>query len=272
MIPKIVFTYWEGDQLSELHYYTIYSLHKHNPDLDIIIYTSTNPTNILVQWNTPEHTVKIQKTIKLDDIVSINRDKIKLVAIDFKASYNVENEISCIYKADFTRIVKLYEHGGVWFDMDILFTKPLPEYLFANNANMLIFRYNDKNRDVIPTGFIAGVPRTSMLTQLYYTVMDIAQSKQIVNYQAIGPFLWEAVYRVADKRGIVTLQTECIYPFVWNRIDALFRPTSKAIIPECTFGIHWFNGGVSTKDFINRFDKTNINPERSLFEALIHEL
>ena len=49
MIPKIVFTYWEGDQLSELHYLTIYSLHKYNPELDIIIYTDENPKNILIE-------------------------------------------------------------------------------------------------------------------------------------------------------------------------------------------------------------------------------
>ena len=61
MIPKIVFTYWEGDQLSELHYLTIYSLHKYNPELDIIIYTDENPKNILREWNTHEHSIDIQK-------------------------------------------------------------------------------------------------------------------------------------------------------------------------------------------------------------------
>jgi len=53
MIPKIVFTYLEGDQLSDLHYLTIYSL-------DIIIYTDETPKNILREWNTPEHSIDIQ--------------------------------------------------------------------------------------------------------------------------------------------------------------------------------------------------------------------
>ena len=268
MIPRIVFTYWEGDQLSELHYYTIYSLHKHNPDLDIIIYTSMNPMNILVQWNTPEQTVRIIKTITLNDILNINRDKIKLVAIDFETTYNINNSISCVYKADFTRIAKLYEHGGIWFDMDILFTKPLPEYLFINNADMLLFRYGN----VIPTGFIGGVPKSFMLTILYNNVKHMTQSGQLEHYQSIGPFLWETVYRAIDKQGLVILPTACVYPFIWNRIDALFNPTDISVIPEGTFGIHWYNGGVSTKNFINKFDKSNIQPERSLFEKLIHEL
>ena len=71
MIPKIVFTYWEGDQLSELHYLTIYSLHKYNPDLDIIIYTDINPKNILREWKSNEHSIDIQKKIPLSKFESI---------------------------------------------------------------------------------------------------------------------------------------------------------------------------------------------------------
>jgi len=109
MIPKIVFTYWEGDQLSELHYLTIYSLHKYNPELDIIIYTDENPKNILREWNTNEHSINIKNKIPLSTLVEVNPNKIFLRPINFQKEYDFDNNISIIFKADFTRIAKLYE-------------------------------------------------------------------------------------------------------------------------------------------------------------------
>jgi hypothetical protein len=268
MIPKILFTYWEGDQLSELHYYTIYSLHKHNPDLDITIYTALNPTTILKQWNTSEHSVEINKKITLDEIVSINREKIKLVPIDFQNEYNIENNISCVYKADFTRIVKLYEHGGVWFDMDILFIKPIPPFFFSTDVDMILFTYSK----TIPTGFIVGKPKCEMITDLYKTSVNIIKNKQLDNYQKIGPELWRTKYNISNKQKNLFALSEHIYPFEWDNIDGFFTSTDESVIKDYTFGVHWYNGGVSTKKFINTFDRTSVNAERSLFEKMIKRI
>jgi len=268
MIPKILFTYWEGDQLSELHYYTIYSLHKNNPELDITIYTALNPNNILKQWKTSEHSVEINKKITLDEIVAINREKIKLVAIDFQNEYNIENDISCVYKADFTRIVKLYEHGGVWFDMDILFIKPIPSFFFSSDVDMLLFTYHG----TIPTGFIAGKPKCEMITDLYMSAVNIIKNKQLDDYQKIGPELWRTKYNILNKQKNLFVLSEHIYPFVWNNIDGFFTSTDESVLKDCTFGVHWYNGGVSTKQFINTFDRTAVNAERSLFEKMIKRI
>ena len=162
MIPKILFTYWEGDQLSWFHYYTIYSIHKYNPDSEICIYTSENPSGIFRQWTSGEHKIDINKTISLNKILDINPNKIKLKKIDFTEEYFINNNISCIYKADFTRIIKLYEHGGVWFDMDILFIKPMPDFLFTKDIDMYLFTYYG----TVPTGFIACKPKCELITNL----------------------------------------------------------------------------------------------------------
>ena len=273
MIPKIVFTYWEGDQLSELHYLTIYSLHKYNPELDIIIYTDETPKNILREWNTHEHSIDIQKTISLSKLIEVNPNKIFLRPINFQKEYQFDNNISIVFKADFTRIAKLYEHGGIWFDMDILFVKPIPDFFFKENIEAFIFNYSE----VIPTGFLASVPKSKYLKNLYNSSLEIIKNKNLNNYQKIGPIIWVEEYIKLNKKrkgytnSIKTLDNNLVYPFLWKDLCNLFKK-SNAIIPENTFGIHWYNGAPYTKEYINNLDINKINPNDSLFSKLIYRI
>ena len=174
MIPKILFTYWEGEQLSNLHYYTIYSLHKYNPELEIIIYTDESPTNILKEWNSNEHSIDIKNKIPLSKLIEINPEYIKFKYINFKNEYNINNNISVIYKADFIRIAKLYEHGGIWFDMDILFTNSIPTFFFmATDIDVYIFIY----KNIVATGLLACIPKCKYLENLYNKSLELITNK-----------------------------------------------------------------------------------------------
>ena len=269
MIPKIVFTYWEGDQLSILHYFTIYSLHKYNPDLDIIIYTDDNPKNILREWKSHEHSIDIQKKIPFSKLFEVNPNKIFLKPINFQKEYNFDNNISIIFKADFIRIAKLYEHGGIWFDMDILFIKPIPDFFFNTDINTFIFYYDE----VIPTGFLVTKPKSSYLEIMYNHSLEIIKNKKLDDYQKIGPIIWTEEYNklIEEKRNkIKILGNDLVYPF-WNGLHNLFK-NNNTIISDETFGIHWYNGAIITKEFINNFSLKKINPNNNLFEALIYKL
>jgi len=270
MIPKIVFTYWEGDQLSELHYLTIYSLHKYNPELDIIIYTDENPKNILIEWNTPEHSIDIKKKIPLSKLIEVNPNKIFLKTINFQEKYNFDNNISIVFKADFIRIAKLYEHGGIWFDMDILFVKSIPDFFFNTDIEAFIFNYSG----VLPTGFLASIPKTKYLENLYNLSLQIIKNKNLNNYQIIGPIIWIEEYIKLNKKlkkKIKTLDNNFVYPFLWNQLNQLFK-SSNEIISDITFGVHWYNGDPITKEYINQLDINNINSDNSLFDKLIYEI
>jgi hypothetical protein len=269
MIPKIVFTYWEGDQLSILHYFTIYSLHKYNPDLDIIIYTDKNPKNILREWDTHEHSINIEKKMPLSKLIEINPEKILLKPINFQEEYNFDNNISIIFKADFTRISKLYEHGGIWFDMDILFIKPIPDFFFNEDVDSHIFIYSG----VIATGLLTASPKCSFLEKLFNGSLEIINKKELNNYQKIGPIIWIQEYNKLneeEKREIKILDNSLVYPYIWNQLEMLFK-NKNTTVPENTFGIHWYNGALMTKEFINNFN-SKIDPNNNLIESMIFKL
>jgi len=71
--------------------------------------------------------------------------------------------------------------------------------------------------------------------------------------------------------GMKILDNNLVYPFIWGQLDNLLSKPNITV-PESTFGIHWYNGAPETKKFINNFNLSNINPNKSLFEKLISKM
>jgi hypothetical protein len=287
-IPRIFFTYWEGDQLSQLHSYTITSILKQNPNIQVIIYTSTIDSNKFVDWTTCEHSIKIDNTISLDELVKIDPTRIMLRPIDFQNDYKIKNDISCIFKADFIRIAKLYEHGGLWFDMDIFFIKPFPDYLFNTDIELYFHNtFSDQmsnivilfmtKQGVIPTGLILSTPKNDFISMLYYIALDkISNPSDLTNsYQVLGPNLWTSLLQRHFNRinGYKCLSKSTVYPYEADYIHMLYELNDKdtSLLQEDSFAIHWYNGAYHTKNFINRFDKNNIDPNRCFMEKMLIE-
>ena len=263
-IPKIIFTYWEGDQLSALHYYTILSLIKLHPTTEIIIYTSDVTSSTFITWNTMEHFISIVKTIPLSEIADIS-PMVKIIPISFEKDYEISNQLSIIHKADFIRIVKLYEHGGLWFDFDILFIKPIPAYLFESNVDLYFFSYED----TIATGLLLSTPKNKYITELYNKVKIMIHT--IKTYQGIGPYLWKDCLYNMPADSAVCLSTSMAYPYICLNYHFFFT-SNDDFVKDDTFCIHWYNGGSTTKYFLNSFDINDIDPNRSVCHKYIHKI
>jgi hypothetical protein len=252
-IPDILFTYWEGTSFSYLHYFTILSLHKFNPNKNIIIYTAKNPSNILVQWHTFEHIEDIKNKIDFKSVLNISNN-ISIQEIDFEKEYKIPNNLSCVYKADITRIIKLYEHGGMWFDFDILFIKPIPDYIFNNNYDILYFSYGD----TIPTGLLVSTPKNFFITNLYKKCIEQITGVNSL-YQQFGPSLWKKYLTDNNILNKKLLDNNEIYPYLSNEISKLYTKNENDKITENTWGIHWYNGAPITKSFLNDDNYINYN-------------
>jgi hypothetical protein len=250
-IPDILFTYWEGKSFSQLHYLTILSLHKNNPTKQITVYTSKKENNSFIQWNSGEHSVDINNKIDFRTILNIS-DKITIKEIDFNEEYNINNNLSCVYKADIIRIIKSYEHGGIWFDFDILFIKEIPERFYNNDADIIICYYG-----VIATGLVCCKPGISILKNMVNSIFDILKGSPNL-YQQFGPDLWTYwLKHMPHNNNIVYFEKIELYPYYASLLDSIYH-TNEMIIPEETWAIHWYNGAQNTKVFINNLDMNNL--------------
>jgi hypothetical protein len=200
------------------------------------------------------------------------------VQIDFEKDYSINNNISIIFKADFIRIAKLYDHGGMWFDMDILFTKKIPDSLF-NDVDLYYFTYEG----LIPTGILFSSPGNTYLNALFVTSLHILQKKSVDlknniditdNYQVIGPDLWLEYFNNKGFHQYIRhkcLDHNYVYPYTWRNIST-FLFTNNDYLTGYTFGIHWYNGDNNVKRFINSLDINNINPNNSVIEKYLYEI
>lgn len=276
MIPLLAYTFWEGDNLSWFHCYTILSFSKYNPNIPIKIYTSTNGNNKL--WSSGEHAIEIENKVDFNIIKSIPNTEI--INIDF-TEYQLPNSISPVYKADFIRIMKGKEHGGLWFDMDILFIAPVPSELFNNNFDVVCFNYTNRiinlmetkpsmiSDDIIPTGIVAIMPNSKTINELAIQLINTVQSVKLESYQIIGPELWQTCIKSATN--IHFRDGKEIYPFIWMNLDDLYNSCND-YCKTFTWAIHWYNGADATKRAINSYSLENIHDWDSVFAHYLRKV
>jgi hypothetical protein len=282
-IPKIAFTFWEGLQFTHLHLYTLQSLHHYNPDLEIRVYYSEKPdtyintndqsiVHIYQEHRTHHSGVNIEQSncVPIHSITTI--PNVTLYPIQVEQEIGSTYQLSTILRADIVRILKLYEHGGIWFDMDILFIKPLPDFLFSVDVSMWLFMY----ANTIPTGFLCSTPRNKGIETILAECKTLVQSVYITNdFQQFGPNLWIRCFQSYPQmfENCLFLQEEYIYPYTWEEPSLFFMTTDDKCTSD-TFGIHWFNGHPHTRQFLGCFtnDKETIETESTVILKYLHKL
>lgn len=269
-IPKIAFTFWEGNQFSYLHYLTVKSFLHYNPDFKIFIYSTYNQTDINSNWNTNKHTTKI--TNNLCDISLLEElDNVYFIKINLEDYFENTSNISAIHKEDIIRIIKLKEHGGIWFNCDILFFKKISDNLLNINKNNIgIFSY----QNCLPIGFIFSHPDTPLLDYLFIKIKNILEGKIVGlnKYEQFGVKIWNNLINIQVIKNYITIfPTDIVYSYLWDNLNQLYN-TSIDITTDKTIGIHWQNGATISKNYINNTNFNNIDSNTSVMNKYVYKV
>ena len=259
-IPKIAFTFWYGEEFTYLHYLSIETFCFYNKDYEYIIYTIKDCVKDH-KWIDGELGLKITCENYFNKINILQQIyNIKIIYLDDNYSY--KNYCANII-SDFIRWTKLYEHGGIWTDLDILYLKPI-EYIFTNiqkkcdfdNLEFIISEYKNVNgiegwTEWFPAGVILA-SKNNKICENFTKLMYDAYDPKV--YNSVGPNLVKENFKNFDYyfnnyENVGLFQPELIYPYVWYQTDDYFK--NYNIVKKETVGLHWYNGHPNSRSYLN---------------------
>ena len=256
-IPKKLHTYWDGSPMSLLQSFTVTSFHKYNPDWEITIHMPEKKYDGDMKFHfIPDYIGEDYfHTIASLDYVNIN-------IIDLNA-YDIRHDIHDILRSDIFRYHVLHHEGGVWSDFDVLWIKPIEH-----------FRNTEYHGDV-PADEISAVASFLRGTEDGHSIgimihrkhdpyaLSLAEGTKTVQppfgHEVFGGTLLARLYpdlKSLDKfKTVVGARFETYYPFNIHppvkTIQNLYRGEHLEYINNNVLCVHWYNGHILSKHYIN---------------------
>jgi predicted O-methyltransferase YrrM/mannosyltransferase OCH1-like enzyme len=221
-IPKIIHLLFFGEtDFCSYHYRCITSMINNMPNHKIIIYNNIEPINNSY-WDLikKSNQVTIEKIIPPDSFDG------------FQLKYFQ-------YKADVVRIEKLYEHGGIYLDIDMLIFKNF-ERIFDSKHDFYISKEN-KDGDGLINAFIASKPKNEFL-KIWLDSFKTGLRMNVWAYHIrdANARLLKENPQYYLKYNICVLDSEEFFSFKWTDTNAFESLNSETQLGENVYGIHLF--------------------------------
>ena len=251
---KVVYFYWSGNKMSFFNYLSVYSFKKMNPDWVIHLYTSNNDV-VKPTWSSGE-----QNNIYDGEDYFIKCSELcdKVIEFDY-STIGLDNNMHPVHKADILRQYLLYEHGGLWSDMDILWIKSIDK----------LYEETLKNIDVtfvyVREVHCSGVVYTSgNKNAIYETIFNhVKNNYNSSSYQGAGPIALKTLLGDFDSirdrwpdLKIVNLSQSSFAPYWYNEINNFYGGVDQ--VADDTIGIHWFGGALESAEQVNTLTESDI--------------
>lgn len=250
-IPKIAHFFYGGRQVSYLHYLTIQSFLKYNPDWDIRFYYPIKSNDIT--WESFEQKYPFVGDDYKNNILEL---PIMINKIDFE-EIGFSNEASAVHQSDFLRLRLLSSAGGLWSDMDIFYVKPMEALAFNIKNNEHI----DTCMSVCNYGHSIGFMMASKENPIFSHLLDKAlkyfNDKQ---YQSIGSQMYNKELKDLEgfrylnktfKVNTLNIPMSTVYPYDALNIPKIFKRNLSTCLQDDSIGIHWYAGHTEAGKFLS---------------------
>jgi len=253
-IPKVCYFYWGGSgSMPMLMIFTVISFHRLNPDWKIILYRTIQRDEDLGKDLYSYHYTGKDYYYMLEEM-----DFIEIRIFDV-LEFGIKKDIHSICGSDMFRTKVLYENGGMYSDLDIIWLKPMSEFVNVD----CIGNPNDFECNVSFYKQTSGHHTSSFLIaekgSLFLKSVIEDQNKVKPPYKdcSFSTFMLDKKYPVLDDiiskyPRILALKYETIFPYSIFNIQQLW--TENDLTPlknKNVMCVHWFNGHPLSREYTN---------------------
>lgn len=228
-IPKTVHFFWDNRPLSFLRWLSINSFSTLNPDWEIKLHVTQD--SVTPNWKQGNNKHEIQSDYR-DWLEKINNIQI--------VEENLLPGLHGVYQSDILRNLYIYNDGGLWSDMDILYYRPMTSLFcniddnFCHSTGLCI------TRGWLPIAFMMGNKGSEFFKNVYDHQMDTLKNppRRFDGYQKFGT----KIYQHVAKHGgfpFFTINTTEVYQYQWRVCNLIFEGKINTSIGV---GIHWYGG------------------------------
>lgn len=255
-IPRILHLYWGRNQpLSYMRALTIKTFQALNPEWEVKLwiskYASTHSN-----WKTGEHPCHYRGYDHLQDLEDYCH------VFDFE-SVGIPANLPEVHKSDLLRWYLLGTEGGIWSDMDIIYSRPITKNMEDNWRGAGLCKYeaqrnNDKEFQAI--GFLTseGPWGALFFTQLFNH--GLSRIYKGMGYQAFGAdLLTDFLENWKSKARTPFYHNPDLVYFYHTCFDMkrYFEPTGLPMKLAC-LGFHWYAGNPGVSKLEARITQDNI--------------
>ena len=263
-IPKKLHLYWDKSPISKLQVFTAESFHRHNPDWKIYLYTP------IQDYKGNEHYIPDYKGKDFFPLLK-KLDYIEVVEVDI-SKYHIRSDLHNILRSDIFRYNMLYEEGGMWSDFDIIWLKPISDMNNINcigkssirgmGANVCFYNMTTGHHNI---SVLFSVQKHGLYKELIERANQIQNENKVrYDHQEFGVDIWKQLYNTFQDvmnvyPDVVGVPYATFTPYGIFNLDMLYKKIDLSVITNNVIGVHWFNGHILGKRYINEnlFSKNN---------------
>lgn len=230
-VPKVAHFFWDDSPMSFLRWMTLRSFSVLNPEWKLVLHRSFAATR--PNWGSSHN-----KQVATEDL----RDRVgDIKNLEIQEEDDEFAGLPAVQQSDILRNRYLFESGGIWSDMDILYYRPMDEMLCNIDENATVPNGLCIEEMWFPIGFMLSSPGSAFFEQVLRHQESIAKHAGRPGYQKFGTGVYKSVMATGVHEHFPVATTE-VYQHMWGAHRRIFQ---GALNLNLGVGIHWYGGSDS---------------------------